>query len=215
MMADLVPDVVVVRESDDPATWMPSGWPEEQAAVAKSVERRRLEHGMVRALARDAMAELGVSPAPVLSGDKREPRWPPGVVGSLTHCRGYCAAAVALGSEVLGVGIDAEPDEPLRTSLVGRLCHPAEIERLDWFHPDPEMRGKALFCVKEAIYKVWYPVTGRWLGFLDVDVTSAPSGGFDAAVLVEAPDELSTISGRFERADGFVRAAATALARQP
>jgi 4'-phosphopantetheinyl transferase EntD len=215
MMAGLVPEVVVVRESDDPASWTPSDWPEEQAAVAKAVERRQLEHGTVRRLARAAMAELGVAPAPLLTGEKREPLWPPGVVGSLTHCRGYCAAAVALDTQVRSVGIDAEPDERLRESLVDRLCHPAEVERLDWFDADPGMRGKAIFCIKEAIYKVWYPVAGRWLGFLDVDVSAASSGAFTATVLVDAPPELTTVSGRFERADGFVRAAATALARQP
>ncbi|HEY3692789.1 MAG TPA: hypothetical protein VGL46_21300 [Pseudonocardiaceae bacterium] len=55
----------------------------------------------------------------MVPGERRKPVWPPGVVGSLTHCTGYRAAAVAHRRGVLTVGIDAEPHEPLpQMSLV-------------------------------------------------------------------------------------------------
>lgn len=44
---------------------------------------------------------------PVLTGEGGAPAWPDGVVGSMTHCDGYRAAAVANAGEVRGVGIDA------------------------------------------------------------------------------------------------------------
>ncbi|WP_442812969.1 hypothetical protein OG930_28490 [Streptomyces sp. NBC_01799] len=47
--------------------------------------------------------------APIPPSPFGAPVRPPGVVGSITHCTGYRAAAVALRARVLSVGIDAEP----------------------------------------------------------------------------------------------------------
>jgi 4'-phosphopantetheinyl transferase EntD len=220
VMADLVPDGVIARESDDATTWRASSLPEEQAAVARASERRQLQHGTVRELARGALAELGVAPQPIFSGAQRQPLWPDGIVGSLTHCPGYCAAAVASADLVATVGIDAEGDAPLTPGLVRRLTAPAELEALRWFDPDEGVRGKVLFSIKESIYKAWYPGTGRWLGFGDVEVVcqpdersgAVPSGRFAAHVLVDHPPWLSVIGGRFERTGGFVRAASVVTA---
>ena len=67
----------------------------EAAAVTKAVPKRRAEYAAVRHCARTALGRLGVPPVPILSGPDRAPRWPPGIIGALTHCEGYRAAAVA------------------------------------------------------------------------------------------------------------------------
>src|SRR5258708_3275547 len=79
---------------DDPPELAPL--PEEEPLIAKSVAKRRNEFITVRYCARLALGELGVAPVPMLTGDKGEPCWPDGVVGSLTHCTGYRGAAVGL-----------------------------------------------------------------------------------------------------------------------
>lgn len=40
--------------------------------------------------------------------------------------------------------------------------------------------GRILFSAKESIYKAWYPLTGRWLGFEDVRLMLHPAGNFEA-----------------------------------
>ncbi|MFF4689931.1 hypothetical protein [Streptomyces sp. NPDC001307] len=53
--------------------------------------------------------------APGASGPewaRRAPRWPEGIVGSMTHCAGYHAAAVARGRSVAALGVDGEPHGP-------------------------------------------------------------------------------------------------------
>lgn len=75
--------------------------------------RRQREFATARSCARTALARLGVPPVPVLASPRGAPRWPAGVVGSITHCDGYRAAAVAYTRDVVSLGIDAEPDEPL------------------------------------------------------------------------------------------------------
>ncbi|MGH3274922.1 MAG: 4'-phosphopantetheinyl transferase family protein, partial [Streptosporangiaceae bacterium] len=85
-------------------------FPEEQAVMARAVEKRRREFTTARACARTALARLGQPPVAIVPGDRGEPRWPPGIVGSITHCAGYRAAAVGRAAEVLAIGLDAEPD---------------------------------------------------------------------------------------------------------
>src|SRR3981081_2727213 len=70
-------------------------FPEEEAAISRAVEKRRRDFRTVRHCSRRALRELGVPPTAVVPGERRKPVWPPGVVGSLTHCTGYRAAAVA------------------------------------------------------------------------------------------------------------------------
>ena len=98
--------------------------------VARAVDRRRAEFTTVRTCARIALGRLGLPPAPLLTGSKREPLWPAGVVGSITHCDGYRAAAVARASEVAAIGIDAEPHDPLPDGILDRVTLPAERAHL-------------------------------------------------------------------------------------
>ena len=70
-------------------------FPEERACLAKAVEKRRAEFGTARVCARRALAQLGFPPMPLVPNKDRSPVWPQGVVGSITHTRGYCAVIVA------------------------------------------------------------------------------------------------------------------------
>ncbi|MFZ3572563.1 4'-phosphopantetheinyl transferase family protein [Streptomyces sp. BH097] len=160
-------------------------FPEESAYVAGAVERRRLQFASVRACARDALAALGRPAAPLVPGRGGAPTWPSGVVGSMTHCTGYHAAAVAHSSELAALGIDAEPHAPLTEGVLESITGPAERASL------PSGEGVAwdrvLFSAKESVYKAWFPATGRWLGFRDVEIALAEDGGITAVLLVPGP----------------------------
>src|SRR5262245_52630631 len=64
-------------------------------AIAGSVAKRQAEFFYGRFAARVALGKAGVVGFPVHIGRFREPLWPPDMAGSLTHCRGFAAAAVA------------------------------------------------------------------------------------------------------------------------
>ena len=70
-----------------------------------------------RALARQALAAIGIAPVPIPSGPQGEPRWPSGIVGSITHCAGYRACAVGHADSFAALGIDAERDVPLKDGV--------------------------------------------------------------------------------------------------
>src|SRR4051812_9450636 len=88
-------------------------FPSEREALGSAVEKRRREFTTGRACARQALSRLGTPVVALPSGPHGEPLWPAGTVGSITHCRGYRACAVARSEAVTALGIDAEPNEPL------------------------------------------------------------------------------------------------------
>jgi 4'-phosphopantetheinyl transferase EntD len=193
-------------------------FPEEEALVARAVDKRRREFTTARTCARTALVDLGVAPAPILPGERGAPQWPPGIVGSITHCAGYRAAAVARACDVLTVGLDAEPDEVLPGGVLEVVSLPGERERLrDLAAAAPgTCWDRLLFCAKEATYKAWFPLTRRWLGFEDADVTiNATDGTFESRLLVPAPDvggsPLAGFTGRWLARDGLLLTAITTL----
>jgi 4'-phosphopantetheinyl transferase EntD len=213
VIEEILPPVVVAVElrHDPPGLAL---FPEEEAAVARAVEKRRREFTTVRHCAREALARLGLPPAPIVPGPRGAPRWPDGVVGSMTHCAGYRAAAVGLASDVAAIGIDAEPHEPLPEGVLDLVASPVErrrLARLVAAAPDRHW-DRVLFCAKEAVYKAWSPLTGRWLDFQEVDLTlDADASTFTARLLVPGPvvagRARSAFDGRFATGRGVVLAA--------
>src|SRR6266851_1633075 len=94
MIADILPAGAVAAESFGPPRYRKL-LPAEAAAIATANPARRTEFAAGRAVARAALAGLDVPAGPILPGRAGEPRWPDGVVGSITHCAGYRACAVA------------------------------------------------------------------------------------------------------------------------
>lgn len=185
--------------------------PEEEPLIAKSVIKRRNEFITARYCAREALGELGVPPVAILKGEKGEPCWPDGIVGSLTHCEGFRGAAVARRDVVRSVGIDAEPHDALPKGVLEAVSLPGERAELRAM-PTGLHWDRILFCAKEATYKAWFPVTRRWLGFEDAHITfgvdgNGTSGGFESRILIDpsAPSgpPVQTLSGRWSVRDGL------------
>ncbi len=161
--------------------------PAEAHLLGRVAPARRREFATGRFCARAAMARLGLDPAAVGVGPSGAPVWPAGLVGSITHCAGYRAAAVARAAQAPALGIDAEPDEPLPTGVLDRVALPGERARAAG-RPVGVAWDRLLFSAKEAVYKAWFPLTGAWLDFTDVDVEVDPATRrFTARLLVPGP----------------------------
>jgi 4'-phosphopantetheinyl transferase EntD len=223
VIGELLPPCAVAVEalSDPPGAVL---FPEEEALLARAVEKRRREFTTVRHCARLAFARLGVPAAPILPGEHGAPQWPEGIVGSMTHCDGYRAAVVARGTELVTVGVDAEPHEALPPDVLGTVTLPQERDRLAYLAAArPEVHwDRLLFSAKESVYKSWFPLTRRWLGFEEASVAferdPAAPGSFYARLLVPGPmvgaERLTGFSGRWLVRDGLLFTA-IALERVP
>ena len=211
MIAELMPPGVAVADATGP---LPGEalLPEEEPLVAKAVGKRRAEFTTGRTCARIALAALGRPPVPVLSGPKREPLWPEGIVGSITHCDGYRAAAVAPDTLLASLGIDAEPHEALPDGILDRVTLPAERAALAAL-PAGVHWDRLLFSAKESVYKTWFPLARRWLGFEEATLEFRPGpdparGTFAAEVLAAGMTvggrEIRHLEGRYAVGGGLL-----------
>ncbi|MBD0707085.1 4'-phosphopantetheinyl transferase [Streptomyces sp. CBMA291] len=198
MIGRLLPATVAIAwrpDDSEPVTL----FPEESAFVAGAVEVRRREFATVRHCARLALRDLGLPEVPLVPGPRGAPRWPSGVTGSMTHCAGYRAAALARTADVLSIGIDAElagtlPDGVLEAvTLPGERRHLAELaDRAPHISWEP-----LLFSAKESVFKTWYPLTGRELEFEEatVEFTLDEAPGPEAATEPEGAAEPEAAPG--------------------
>jgi enterobactin synthetase component D / holo-[acyl-carrier protein] synthase len=203
------PQVAAVETFDDPPGVRL--YPQEETLLRRAVASRRIEFGTARWCARQALAKLGVPPAPILPGPRGAPSWPTGIAGSMTHCAGYRAAALAHSRDFAAIGIDAEPHGPLPDGVRDVIASQEEqLALTELAATAPEVSwDKLLFSAKEATYKAWFPLAQRWLGFKDALISINPADGtFTARLLVPGPvlagHQLTEFSGRWLVRDGLV-----------
>jgi len=141
----------------------------EQQLMARCAEKRIQDFAAGRACAHRALRELGIHDFSLLAGQHREPLWPEGIIGSITHTSGYGAAVVARQRDLQSIGLDCEMIDSVDEELWSRICTPTEIERLERLPPAEQGRQAALiFAAKEAFYKCQFPLTRAWVGFEEV-----------------------------------------------
>ncbi len=194
--------------------------PLEHAFVARAVRTRQVEFALGRTLARAALRQIGVAPVDICAGADRAPIWPPGVVGSITHC-GDIGGAVVI-PEINGkpmVGIDIER-LTATSDLIEVITTPRERQR-QWFcqHVDADLLSSLCFSAKESAYKAFYPRLQRFLDFTDVELDfDFPSENFTARLashLAADSVEVCSLSGRFSYGCGLVMTTAIGFPDQP
>jgi 4'-phosphopantetheinyl transferase EntD len=136
----------------------PAGaYPAEERLIARAVDRRRNEFRTGRALAREALAQIGCSPAAILARPQRDPIWPTGFFGSISHCDRLACAVAAPSSLIEGAGVDIEEHPELDPHLASVVCRGDERRQ----HPELAKFGidhaKLCFVAKEAVFKAIFP----------------------------------------------------------
>ncbi|MFE7506920.1 4'-phosphopantetheinyl transferase [Promicromonospora sp. NPDC057488] len=196
----------VVRElwgTGSPATLTAA----EARAVAAAVPSRRQEFAAGRACARAALEELGHPGWSLVPGPRREPRWPAGVVGSISHCPGLAVAVTARTVDTITIGVDVETDAPLPPGVAGDVMGTGEaaaVERLAALDAATPW-SRLLFSAKESLYKAWYPLRQEWLGFDEAHVELSRDGTFRARILRAGTAPLPReLDGRWVRGNGIL-----------
>jgi 4'-phosphopantetheinyl transferase EntD len=223
MIEMLFPEPVVTLEATE-EMWSAPLLPEEEACLSpRAVAKRRREFTAGRVCARAALARLGIHDVPLRAAPDRSPLWPPGIVGSLSHCGDYCGVAVARQGPIAGLGLDVERARPLQDRVASMICTEAERARLAAL-PDlpPGLWAMMVFCAKESTYKCYYPVARTFLDFHDVEIDLEPAARtFTARVLkARAPDggpadpPIRALRGRFAWNDACVLAGVTLTAAE-
>nr|WP_255549490.1 4'-phosphopantetheinyl transferase superfamily protein [Corynebacterium sp. TAE3-ERU12] len=179
----------------------------ERCLVSGAVDARKAEFGDARWCAHRAIEELTGAPSttPILRGERGMPIWPETVTGSMTHTNGFRAAVVVPRLLVQSIGVDAEVAEPLPDGVLPMIA--SEREQASVRSCELPFADRLLFCAKEATYKAWFPLTGRWLGFEDADIDVRDDGTFVSYILAR-PTPMHFIEGTWSLDNGYVIATA-------
>jgi 4'-phosphopantetheinyl transferase EntD len=186
-------------------------------AEGSAAQMRARERAVGRACARLALRRAGVREAVGEPADGGAPRWPDGVVGSISHGGGVAVAVVANADAAPSLGIDVEATAPALPRAVRRLIlTPAEEALLAAGMPaghsgadaatsagDAIDWARIAFSAKEALYKAWHPLRGRFLEPREARVTLDPRGGRLWGVAGDGP-ERAQFAGAFALAGGNV-----------
>lgn len=141
-------------------------------------------------------------------GAFREPLWPAGTTGSISHTAGYALAAAARSGPVRAIGVDIERwlDDEAPELLGADLAAAGELEALAAQTGWADARLLTLlFSAKESIYKCLFPQVRTFFGFEAahlalVEPTNAAEGRFAArltAPLGPGLPEGLVLQGRF------------------
>jgi 4'-phosphopantetheinyl transferase EntD len=214
--AKAILDSEVAVEAEAPSAAIDELFPEERGHAAGWAPARQREFVAARVAARRALGRLGIEAGALVPHADRSPRWPAGVVGSITHTRELCLVAVARRGRLASVGIDVERVSAATSDIEELVCTPVERR---WLDAQPAaQRGanvRLVFSAKEAFYKCQYPLTKTYLDFQDVELAIGGDGMFAARIVgaahVALNRELASVQGRWAWLGGLVIATAIAL----
>jgi enterobactin synthetase component D / holo-[acyl-carrier protein] synthase len=218
-LAALFPPGAVVFETHTPGD-VARLLPAEAACLRLAGADRAAEFAAGRACARAALSVLGIEGFALRAASDRQPLWPEGIVGSITHTDHYCAVVVAVRREIAALGIDCESARAVGEKLWTKIAVPAERDWLGALASDERDAGAALvFSAKEAFYKCRYPTSATRFGFHDVSIRLyGPLRGAGAfSIDIEGGSEPivppgHALVGRYRFCDGRVTTAITTTA---
>lgn len=155
------------------------------ASIARSVKKRQGEFFMGRLAAAAALGHpwtlAGMEAFALPIGTSRQPVWPEGVVGSITHAGPYAAAVAVKGSGITGIGIDIEQriGAETRQSVEATVLDTTEQALLHTpGHALPyEMLLTLVFSAKESFFKGTFATVGTYFDFDAVVLTALDVAG--------------------------------------
>lgn len=146
--------------------------------LATAVDKRKAEFLAGRYCVQLALKSMGRgSGATIDIGAKRAPLWPSGLIGSITHSKGFASAAVASTALLRGIGIDSERliAEKTADNVASHILTPAETYQAnDSLVASARQYLTLIFSAKESIFKCLYPQVQQYFDFRDAEVQLNP-----------------------------------------
>jgi len=197
----------VVTEEAHPMCLRGTLYPEEEAYLRNALPKRRWEFTAGRLCSRRALTQFGIENFPLLVGNNREPIWPTGIVGSISHTEGYCGVAIARKTDVQSIGLDVECIGKLQKDVWKQICTQQEVSWINSLPSDERQINVALvFSAKECLYKCQHTISRQWLGLHDVMISvNHDIREFRVRFTINNPFAAKTrLNGRYFFYDGYV-----------
>ncbi|WP_428943560.1 4'-phosphopantetheinyl transferase family protein [Pantoea sp. FN060301] len=146
--------------------------------LGQAVRKRRAEYLASRAVVRCALQRWGADDYILGNGPQREPLWPEGIRGSLSHTHQRISLLLTRTDSGKQPGVDCErlllPGKA--EALQERIIHPAERKILQHSGLSFATGLTAAFSVKESLYKALYPQLGQFMSFREATIVHSSPG---------------------------------------
>ncbi|HEH9394664.1 TPA: amonabactin biosynthesis phosphopantetheinyl transferase AmoD [Aeromonas salmonicida] len=167
--------IALQRVCFDPAAFTPACYEQTRILLPASLQRaapKRLGEFLAgRLAASEALRGFGLGDHVVAIGSAREPRWPAGFEGSISHSllqgRGMALCAVRPGQAGMGLDLEAWLEDGQTSELWPGIVNDEEWGRLQRCPLGPAQGLTLVFSAKESLFKALYPRVGRYFDFLD------------------------------------------------
>ena len=128
----------------------------------------------------------------ILPGEDRNPIWPAGFVGSISHSENFAWAVAGPINEFRGIGIDTEPlaDEITAHHLRVEIGDDSEWSLGEEAGLNPLETFTTIFSAKESLYKCMYPLNPVFFGFHDARVVEFGSKTLKLRLQPDCPNKL-------------------------
>jgi enterobactin synthetase component D len=193
---------IAFDESASPAEQFPDlALPE---SLRNAVDKRKNEFLAGRFCAREALRQVApeLADVPIPVGAQRAPVWPDGIVGAITHARGFASVAIARSADARGIGLDAEIEiaVDVAPTIADTITAKDELDAAIEATGLPyNVALTVIFSAKETLFKALYPSVGRYFDFLEARID--PKGGvFQSRLLSDLTSEWtagSLFQGRY------------------
>lgn len=134
--------------------------------IYNAVPKRKAEYLAGRYLSRLLLLANGLPPTNILSGIHRQPLWPIGWTGSITHTHNTVISCLASLSQISLLGIDLEDwiEPSTAQEIAARIIDRKELMLLLPLETY-QQRVTLAFSAKESFFKAIYPIVGDHFDF--------------------------------------------------
>lgn len=163
--------VTLHRIDFDPTTFLQTDllWLPHHESLAHAGRKRKAEHLAGRIAAVHALTSFDEKGVPAI-GVKREPLWPAGLHGSITHCGTTALAVVA--RHPVGVDMESVFSAEIADELAAEIVTPEERQHLQESVLPFPLALTVAFSAKESLYKAFSSLTDTLPGFTSVRITA-------------------------------------------
>ncbi len=161
---------------------------EAEKSIIERASAQRVSHFSTgRYCAKQALKQVGIANAEILMSEDKQPLWPEGIVGSISHTKNMVGAVVADAGKLVSIGLDIETIGGVKPDMWDMLYLQSEQEWLNTFSGEElAFYTTLLFSGKEAFYKFQHPITKTFLDFTDVGIT-VDSEQLQLRVIIDFP----------------------------
>jgi enterobactin synthetase component D len=172
-----------------------------EPSLQNAVLKRRAEFLAGRYVARIALECLNIQSFALCVGKNRQPMWPQGIVGSISHTNTHAVSVVSPSLCYLGVDIELLLTSEQAREISDSVARAEEYKRICDRGMSFQFAVSLLFSAKESLFKAIFPRVGRYLDFcssklIDIDTEKK-------VLRLRLKEELQTETGFYHDFDCY------------